>query len=287
MKRDSYRVKITRSGLIYILITIILGVGAANTGNNLLYIMASLMLALMLLSGAASFLNLFFIEISITPPKEVFARSPARFGLKVRKTRGSSFFLGFQTRYGEARADVIRGEKVLPLWLVFEKRGIARIDAVRIHSGFPLGFFRRYDVRAADIQVMIYPKPAHQAFPRLEGSVEGEAVIDAPGGELSDEIRELRDYREHDAVKWIDWKATARRGKTVVREFYRVEGDTLVLDLSRKGAGWERRLSHACFMTLEAERRKILTAVIFPDREIPPGRGEKHKREILEALALA
>jgi disulfide bond formation protein DsbB len=46
-----YEVKITSSGLIYILITIVLSVAAINTGNNLLYIISSLLLALMAISG--------------------------------------------------------------------------------------------------------------------------------------------------------------------------------------------------------------------------------------------
>ena len=81
-----YQVKITASGYIYIVVTILISVAAINTGNNLLYIISSLMLALMAISGIASLFNLFFIEISLRPPEEVFAGIPARFSLRARIT---------------------------------------------------------------------------------------------------------------------------------------------------------------------------------------------------------
>ena len=58
--KRKYYVRITTPGYIYIVITIVLSVGAVNTANNLLHIVASSLLALMLLSGTSSFLNFFF-----------------------------------------------------------------------------------------------------------------------------------------------------------------------------------------------------------------------------------
>ncbi|MBW1802999.1 MAG: DUF58 domain-containing protein, partial [Deltaproteobacteria bacterium] len=99
MMRNRYRVKITPSGYVYILITIVLSLGAANTGNNLLYLMTSLMLALMAMSGFISFMNFFFIEMSVTPPKEIFAGRPAPFKLRIHKKKGYSFFLRCDTAF--------------------------------------------------------------------------------------------------------------------------------------------------------------------------------------------
>ena len=88
-----YRVKIAPSGIVFVIITLVLSIGAANTGNNLLYLMTSLMLSLIILSGLSSFANFFFLKISMTPPEEVFAGIPAPFGLSVVKRVGHSFFL--------------------------------------------------------------------------------------------------------------------------------------------------------------------------------------------------
>lgn len=287
MRANGYRVKVTSSGYIYIIITIVLSVGAVNTGNNLLYLMTSLMLALMLLSGLSSLANLFFLDFSIIPSQEVFAEIPARFNLTMTRRRGFSFFLSCETRFGSVQLPIIKGRLETPLWLKLPKRGKASIESFRIHSGFPLGFFRRYKSFSGSLEVLVYPRPIPRVFPPLTGSFRGGEKSSPFHGELGDEIKGLRDYREADPLKWIDWKATARKGDMVVRDFYSFEGDTLVIDLSKRQRGWEKRLSEACYLILEGQRRKLSMALILPDREIGPGRGEKHKKLLLEALSLA
>lgn len=283
-----YRVKITRSGLIYIVITILISVAAINTGNNLLYIISSLMLALMALSGAASLVNLFSLDISLEPAEEIFAHIPARFILRVRKKPGGSFFLTFETAFGSLPLPYLKGTSEHSLWLTLPDRGKAAIRTLRVQSGFPLGFFRRFRENRLDLRVLVYPKPVACAFPAPTGGIRGtEKRSEVSLGELGDEIRELRPYRESDPLKWVEWKATARRGRMVVREFYHLEGDTLMIDLSVKTDSWEDRISEACFLVLEGLRRRLMVGLRLPGHEVKPGFGEKHKRLLMEALALA
>jgi uncharacterized protein (DUF58 family) len=282
-----YRVKVTASGYIFILTTIVLGLGAINTGNNLLYLIASLLLALMILSGLGSFGNLFFLDIDIIPSQEIFAGIPSRFSLIIHKRRGNSFFLSCETRFGAAQLPMIAGQLDTTLWLTFPERGKTRIETVRIHSGFPLGFVRRFKLYAAGLDVMVYPRPFPQVLPPLTGNSLGMAPGASFHGELSDETKDLRDYIHSDPLKWVDWKATARKGNMVVRELYRFEGDTLILDLSKRVDGWEKRLSEACYLILQCHRKELSVALILPDREIGAGRGEKHKKLLLEGLSLA
>lgn len=282
-----FRVKITPSGYIYILITVLLSIGAINTGNNLLYLMASLMLALMLLSGLSSLGNLFFLDISIIPPQEVFAEIPAKFSLIAHKRRSNSFFLSCQTPFGAAQLPFFRGCLETPLWLQFPKRGTNRIETLRIHSGFPLGFFQRTRIFPVDIEVLAYPKPLPRELPSPGGGSQAGEKSGSFHGELGDEIKDLRNYSQSDPLRWVDWKATARKGEMVVRDFFRLEGDTLRIDLSEKRDDWERRLSEACYLILEGHRRGLSVALILPDREIGPGRGKKQKRLLLEALTFA
>ena len=51
---NRYHARITSSGYVYILITVVISVAAVNTGNNLLYLISSIMLALMFISGLSS-----------------------------------------------------------------------------------------------------------------------------------------------------------------------------------------------------------------------------------------
>lgn len=285
--RRRYRVRITPSGYVFIVITIILSVGAVNTGNNLLYLLSSLLLGLTILSGLASLGNLIFLDATVLPAPEVFAGLPARFLLRIHRKRGRSFFLTGLTPYGSVRVPAVNGLLVEPLWLTFPERGRAGVETVILHSGFPLGFFRRFKTCSIGLEVVVYPKPlAPGRYASRVGS-DGHQKADAREGEKGDEIRELRDFRPSDPLRWVDWKATARKGEVVVKEFYFLQGDSLVLDLSRKAGNWEHRLSAVCQLILEGTRKDFLITLVLPDRVLGPGRGPDHRRQLLEALALA
>ncbi|MEW6666618.1 MAG: DUF58 domain-containing protein [Thermodesulfobacteriota bacterium] len=287
MKRRRYRVRITPSGYVFIVLTIILSVGAVNTGNNLLYMLSSLLLGLMILSGLASLGNLLFLDTALVPAPEVFAGLPARFLLQIRRKRGRSFFLTGTTRYGSVRMPAVNGPLVAPLWLSFPERGKADVDAVVLHSGFPLGFFRRFKTCSIGLEILVYPRPLPPSLPISRTGSDGHQKPHAREGEKGDEIRELRGYRPSDPMRWVDWKATARRGEMVVKEFYFLQGDSLVLDLSKKAGNWEARLSAVCHLVLEGTRKDLLITLVLPDRVLGPGRGVEHRRLLLEALALA
>lgn len=287
MKRRRYRVRITPSGYVFIVITIILSVGAVNTGNNLLYLLSSLLLGLMILSGLASLANLLFLDTDLVPAPEVFAGLPARFLLQIRRKRGRSFFLTGTTPYGEVRVPAVSGPLTVPLWLTFPERGKAEVEAMVLHSGFPLGFFRRFKTCPMPLDVVVYPRPLPPGRHSSRAGSDGHRKAHDREGEKGDEIRELRGYRPSDPLRWVDWKATARKGEVVVKEFYFLQGDSLVLDVSRKALDWERRLCAVCQLILEGTRKDLLITLVLPDRVLGPVRGMAHRRELLEALALA
>ena len=288
MRKRKYFVRITTSGYIFVFVTIVLSVGAVNTANNLLHIVASSMLALMLLSGMGSFLNFFYLRITLIPPEEVFAGIPAPFQLIVNKQRGNSFFLTFETSFGKTKIPFIKGKVEASLWLKFLDRGTVPLDTIKIDSGFPLGFFRRFTFKPVNQKIVVYPIPLPTLFPPLSSKSSGENEGYSRYGELCDEIKELRSYTHSDPLKWIDWKATARKGTAIVRDFYRIAGDTLIINLANKtGQDMEKQLSEAAYLIMEGHRKKLSIGLILPNEQISPGRGEEHKTRLLKAIALA
>src|SRR6202451_4039075 len=71
--RESFDYDITKAGIIYVLVTIVIGIAALNTGNNLLYIVVAAMLAAILVSGVVSAWVLRWLELDIRLPEHVFA----------------------------------------------------------------------------------------------------------------------------------------------------------------------------------------------------------------------
>ncbi len=74
--RDALDYDVTRAGIIYILITVIIGIAAINTGNNLLYVVVASLISAIAVSGIASALVLRYLELDVRLPEHVFAGQP-------------------------------------------------------------------------------------------------------------------------------------------------------------------------------------------------------------------
>jgi uncharacterized protein (DUF58 family) len=75
--RNALDYEITREGAVYLFLTVLIGVAALNTGNNLLFIVVSVMLAAVLVSGVVSASVLRGLELDAALPDHVFAGTRA------------------------------------------------------------------------------------------------------------------------------------------------------------------------------------------------------------------
>jgi uncharacterized protein (DUF58 family) len=71
--RETFNYEVTRAGVVYVLVTLVIAIAALNTGNNLLYIVVAAMLAAILVSGLVSALVLRWLELDVRLPEHVFA----------------------------------------------------------------------------------------------------------------------------------------------------------------------------------------------------------------------
>jgi uncharacterized protein (DUF58 family) len=101
--RERFRYEITKAGVIYVLATIVIGIAALNTGNNLLYIVVAAMLAAIVVSGVASAMVLRRLELEVRLPEHVFAKRPVNVDLRLRNPR--RFLPAFSIRIVPASKD--------------------------------------------------------------------------------------------------------------------------------------------------------------------------------------
>jgi len=74
--RDAFDFDVTKIGIVYVAMVLLIGIAALNTGNNLLYIVVAAMLAAILVSGIASAVVLRNLELEVRLPEHVFAGRP-------------------------------------------------------------------------------------------------------------------------------------------------------------------------------------------------------------------
>lgn len=99
--RESFDYEVTRTGIVYVLVTLVIAIAALNTGNNLLYIVVAAMLAAILVSGYVSALVLRYLELDIQLPEHVFAGRPVFGRIVVQNPR--RFLPSFSVRVISSR----------------------------------------------------------------------------------------------------------------------------------------------------------------------------------------
>lgn len=84
--RDVLDYDVTREGLVYMGLVLLIGIAALNTGNNLLFIIVASMLAAIVVSGVASAAMLRRVEMEVGLPEHVFANDAVMGRVTVRNT---------------------------------------------------------------------------------------------------------------------------------------------------------------------------------------------------------
>ncbi|HXE89376.1 MAG TPA: DUF58 domain-containing protein [Terriglobales bacterium] len=85
--REAFDYDVTREGVVYLVVALVIGIAALNTGNNLLFIIVSAMLAGILVSGVASAGVLRGLELEVTLPAHLFACRAVAARITLRNTR--------------------------------------------------------------------------------------------------------------------------------------------------------------------------------------------------------
>src|SRR5208337_1715421 len=85
--RQTFHYEVTRAGVVYVLVTLVIGIAALNTGNNLLYIVVAAMLAAILVSGVVSAMVLRGLELDVRLPEHVFAGRAVMGHIELRNAR--------------------------------------------------------------------------------------------------------------------------------------------------------------------------------------------------------
>jgi uncharacterized protein (DUF58 family) len=85
--RDAVDYEVTRAGIVYVVATLLIGIAALNTGNNLLYIVVAAMLAAIIVSGIVSAIVLRDLELDVRLPEHVFAGRPVLGRIQLRNPR--------------------------------------------------------------------------------------------------------------------------------------------------------------------------------------------------------
>jgi len=165
-------------------------------------------------------------------------------------------------------------------------RGWLPLGRVMLETRFPLGLFRAWSYVEPDARCLVYPRPERSPLPPASGDAATGAMRSPTPG--NDDFAGLRGYQPSDSPRHVAWKAVARTGDMLTKQFAGEGAAELWLDWQRLPATLpiETRLSRMAGWVLAAERSGALYGVRLPELELPPSHGDAHRATCLQALAL-
>jgi uncharacterized protein (DUF58 family) len=245
----------TTGGAVLLVLILIVGFSAWNTGNNLLFLVLAFLIAAMVVAFFAGSLTLKRLDVTMRFPETIFAGEPTSIlvGIRNRKRLVPAMSVVVEVRGREressvasehlyavfprfiakrlAQAPVIR--RILDHFVhvpardrletktehIFPNRGRLAIRDFELSTKFPFGFFRhRRRLPAREAELIVFPRLIDLSPDTVAASLEaGQKPQMVRGG--GQDLLALRGYQPMDDLRRIDWKATARSRQLIVREF--------------------------------------------------------------------
>ena len=235
---------ITSHGVVFVCLILLVAGAALYSGNNLIYLILSAMLAATLLSGLVSRLDLASLQLTLGLPDHIFAGRPslARVGLRNPKLLIPSFAIrvqasdpddGFQLQSVYFPVVAAKENVAASAEVVFARRGKYNGAGVDLVTRFPFGLVERRAKLELKDRMIAYPNV--QLTPEAQRALSAlkHTAMNRMAGDSHDLYR-VRPALAGDGARFIHWKASAGSPELWVREFTREERLSVRLALDRR-----------------------------------------------------
>jgi uncharacterized protein (DUF58 family) len=280
---------LSRQGLYFIAVLLLILLAAINYQNNLIYAVVFFLFSLLNSCIIFTYLNVSGLRIRAGKSLPVFAGDVAEFEITLsaeRKKQHQRIALQFAGELGQTVDVGESGEQHVKLHCSTSHRGLFKPPRLQLHSYYPLGFIRCWSSLNLDLACIVYPKPWH--FEPLPGyQSHSEKTQDRHSAAGFEDFSGFKDYSPGDPLRHVNWRAYAKGLNLQSKVFSSEFEQSHWVDWDLLGAcAVEERLSKLCFWAQSLEQQQCSYGLKLPNLTIAQGSGEKHQREVLRALAL-
>ena len=238
--RPPRKLKFTREGKFFVGITLGVGFAAINTGNNLLYLLLGMLLALIIVSGLMSELSLRNLTVVRRLPLRAQVGRPHLVEIEVfnHKQRVPSYAIEVEDLRAGQPADKRcfflkispKSAQVAAYRRTPAKRGRDKHVGFRIATRFPFGLFEKSREVPAEGELIIYPAVDPVNLPVMSAGryTVGDAAFGRGHG---DDYLGLKLLRDGEDARDVHWRKSAAVGQLVARERARDARPDVVLHL--------------------------------------------------------
>jgi len=296
--------QVTREGGGFIFLLFGIGIGAINTGNNLLYLVLAMCCSFIAISGILSEQTLKEVSVQASLSNTIYPDDSYPLNLKISNLKKS---IASYSLYVEFPLDPMGRYRIEPsayayqippqsavnksLMFVGLKRGPVHLKTVHLKTSFPFGFFVKTKALPIAVDTLIFPTIKDVTLPSpQEFSEEGEGTVGLAG----DDLYSLREYQPGDPMATVHWKSSAKTGTLRVKEFSKggFHNYTLFLNIVDPQTNvivgpetLENRVTETASLAYHLIRRGDEVSLKTPEMQILSGNSEAHLEHLLKYLA--
>ncbi len=278
----------TAFGFIFGITVLLLLMMALGSANNVLYIFVFFLASVSVTATVITNNNLERVRIAEVSAANCFADEEATFKvLMTNKGSSPSYYVDVKINDKQSqqiskieeipphqeRLVQVRGEKF--------PRGRQQVPRSQISSSFPFDLLRSWKLYRKTVHFLVYPaRRGSLPFPQSSRSSQNlsEAGL----------FRDLREYQSSDSPRRIDWRASLKHDKILIKNFEALEerSHSFHWDQTAPAGAFEARLSQMATWIDQADKLGILYSCEVGTFKTELQKGSAHRQLCLEHLAL-
>ncbi|MGZ3695488.1 MAG: hypothetical protein ACXWQO_15360 [Bdellovibrionota bacterium] len=238
------KLEVSVGGRWYLLFTILLGVVAIFSGNNVIYLLESLLLSALILSGVLSELTISRVSVKRELGQGEVGRACQDFLLVenhgilplycveyMEWTKQGRDPLGFSLYLPSRSKQRVRSQQV------FSERGKHGWQGMAIATSFPFGFARKVRLVSEPGSRIVWPARMESDSAALQKAIR-------PRPELEVSLGDLEEVSESDDISRVHWPSSARSGKLLARPMRRIDSDEeIIFHFGKPGKEMEKAIT--------------------------------------------
>ncbi len=232
--------RLNRRTLVFLIITVLFFLIAANLKAGLLYFLSSLMLSAFLISLIFPFFMLRGIEVERESPSFASEGEEIKLTVSLKNSKGSKYLLIVEDKFAGGKGRLLfpfipKGGEAKKDYFLHPKRGVYEKGEVFIVSSFPFGLLEARKRLQVKTSLTVYPRYyLLKSLPLLESASFPGELLHAERRSLGEDYYGVREYRPGDSLRYIHWKKSASINKLVVKEFEERLGNYLLIVLDNR-----------------------------------------------------
>lgn len=207
-----------------------------------MYAMFAFILAMLIYSYGAAWIQLRGIKAQITVPQNLQAGKPYEL-VCILKSKSARYLLSFELpsngqpfeQLEAVQLDELTKSGQAKIPVMFSMRGEFKIDQIKIYSCFPFGIVKKNKLISIEpVEIFVAPKihelkglpTEHMLSSNNEGNLAQHQMVAA------EDFASVRSYRDGDEMRNIHWRMSAKHNEWIVKEFDATRAPSIMIILN-------------------------------------------------------